>query len=136
MSIDPISTGACNSLFVNIVSPSSFTRDSKFPVKVYIHGGYVFFLLSSRRGFITTDGSTSTGSFSSALPTDLVPRRNTSLKNVQRSGLTLDTDFRCLVSLHAMSPRSTGILGSRINGSHCSGFKRTLKNLEVKVICQ
>ncbi|KAG8221138.1 Alpha/Beta hydrolase protein [Butyriboletus roseoflavus] len=29
-------------LFVNIVSPSSFTRDSKFPVKVYIHGGYAF----------------------------------------------------------------------------------------------
>ncbi|KAF9233740.1 Alpha/Beta hydrolase protein [Melanogaster broomeanus] len=26
-------------LFVNIVSPSSFSRESKFPVKVYIHGG-------------------------------------------------------------------------------------------------
>ncbi|KAF8555837.1 alpha/beta-hydrolase [Imleria badia] len=30
-------------LFVNIVSPSSFTRDSKFPVKVYIHGGFLQF---------------------------------------------------------------------------------------------
>lgn len=26
---------------MNIVSPSSFTRDAKFPVKVYLHGGYV-----------------------------------------------------------------------------------------------
>ncbi|KAN0088307.1 Alpha/Beta hydrolase fold [Tylopilus felleus] len=30
-------------LFVNIVSPSSFTRDSKFPVKAYIHGGFLQF---------------------------------------------------------------------------------------------
>ncbi|KAF8836936.1 alpha/beta-hydrolase [Paxillus ammoniavirescens] len=30
-------------LFVNIVSPSSFTRKSKFPVKVYIHGGFLQF---------------------------------------------------------------------------------------------
>ncbi|KAH0836860.1 Alpha/Beta hydrolase protein [Lanmaoa asiatica] len=30
-------------LFVNIVSPSSFTRGSKFPVKVYIHGGFLQF---------------------------------------------------------------------------------------------
>ncbi|KAG9313242.1 Alpha/Beta hydrolase protein [Chiua virens] len=32
-----------DTLFVNIVSPSSFTRDSKFPVKVYIHGGFLQF---------------------------------------------------------------------------------------------
>jgi len=30
-------------LYVNIVSPSSFSRDSKFPVKVYIHGGFLQF---------------------------------------------------------------------------------------------
>ncbi|KAF8448767.1 Alpha/Beta hydrolase protein [Boletus edulis BED1] len=30
-------------LFVNIVSPSSFTHESKFPVKVYIHGGFLQF---------------------------------------------------------------------------------------------
>ncbi|KAN0097262.1 hypothetical protein V8E55_001708 [Tylopilus felleus] len=32
-------------LFVNIVPPTSFTRDSKFPVKIYIHGGFL------QRGF-------------------------------------------------------------------------------------
>ncbi|KIJ62159.1 hypothetical protein HYDPIDRAFT_136701 [Hydnomerulius pinastri MD-312] len=30
-------------LFLNIASPSSFNRDSKFPVKVYLHGGFLQF---------------------------------------------------------------------------------------------
>ncbi|KAH7890931.1 Alpha/Beta hydrolase protein [Phlebopus sp. FC_14] len=30
-------------LFVNVVSPSSFTPESKYPVKVYIHGGFLQF---------------------------------------------------------------------------------------------
>lgn len=127
-----ISTENVDSLFVNIVSPSSFTRDSKFPVKVYIHGGYASrCLYQDQRIYI----STSSGSSSSALLTDLTLRPNTSLKNAQRSGSISDTAFRCLVSLHATSPRSTGISDSRINGSHCDGFRKTLKDLEVIVLC-
>lgn len=53
------------------------------------------------------------------------------LKNAQRSGLMSDTVFRCLVSLHAMTQRSRVTLDSRINGSHCNGFRRILNSLEV-----
>lgn len=116
---------------MNIVSPSSFTRDSKFPVKVYIHGGYAS--LSSFHEFTAIKNKLyiPSGSSSSVLPMGLALRRNMLPKNVQKSGSTSDTVFRCSVSSHATSPRSRGTLDSRINGSHCSGFRRTLKDLEV-----
>ena len=68
-------------LFVNIVTPPSFPSRGNFPVKVYIHGGYVYPSPSS-----ATLLSARPGSSNSAPPMALAPPRNTSPPSAQKCG--------------------------------------------------